>query len=266
MTFQEALRILREERVLLIAIVVLTIIGAVAAGRIMPPDTSATAQVRVFQDDRSAALLSITGTPATVDHDVLMDTQIRLMTSPVIATRVIERLGLSGTSNDLLQRVSVTALGRSTVLSVKAEAPDSASAVTLVDTWVSEYLAWYGENTRAELAAATSTLGTRTAAAKQRVTEAEARIKAGGHTKEADTALSAAATDYEQLLLAADRLQTLSSLDTAPVSVVSAAIAEDRSTVVAIVMDALKGLAVGLVLGILVALVRRRPRPATQPN
>ncbi len=266
MTVREALRILKEERVLLFAIIALTVVGAVAAGRIMPPDVSATAQVRVYQDDRAASLLALGETPVAVDHDVLIDTQIRLATNPAVARRVIERLGLADTPNDVLQRMSVSALGRSTMLTFEAQAPDAESAVALADTWIAEYLAWTAETSAADLAAASSALAPRITAAQQRLAETEARIKAGGHTKESDTALSIAASDYEQLLAGSDRLQTLASLDSAPISVVSSAIAEDRSDVISIAMDVLKGLAVGVVLGILIALLRRRTPPAAQPS
>lgn len=266
MTVRDALRILKEERILLFAIVALTIVGAVTAGRIMPQDVSATAQVRVYQDDRAATLLALGDTPAPVDHDVLMDTQIRLATNPAVARRVVERLGLADTPGDVLQRISVSALGRSTMLTIEAQAPDADSAVALADTWIAEYLAWTAENTAADLAAASSALAPRITAAQQRLAETEARIKTGGHTKEADTALATAASDYEQLLAGSDRLQTLASLDSAPIAVVSSAIAEDRSEVISIAMDVLKGLAVGLVLGILLALLRHRTPPAAQPS
>ncbi len=39
------------------AIIALTIVGSVTAGRIMPPDVTASAQVQVYDDAHSLALL-----------------------------------------------------------------------------------------------------------------------------------------------------------------------------------------------------------------
>jgi uncharacterized protein involved in exopolysaccharide biosynthesis len=266
MTPGDALRFLKEERVLVIAIIALTIIGAVAAGRFMPPDTVATAQVRVYGDARSTSLLGLDDPDAEPDHDVLMETHVRLAMSPTIAQRVIDRLGLSETTKTILERVTITSLGRSTILSFEAAAPDAESAKALADTWVSEYLAWSSETAAADLSAASSALAPRITAAEQRLDEVEARIKTGGHTRQIDTALSAAATDYEQLLADSARLQVLASVDAPPLSVVCDAVADERSMTLTLVIDGLKGFVAGAFLAVVLAFLRRRPASAPQPD
>ncbi len=266
MTARDALRLLAEERVLVLSVIALTIVGAIAGGQIMPPDATASAQVQVFDQSRSSDLLGLGDGALAPDHDVLMDTHVRLATSPAVATRVINRLGLAETTHTALERISVTALGRSTLISFEAVAPDTAAALERANTWVAEYVAWSSETAAADLSAATTALTPRITAAAARVTEVEARIKAGGHTKEIDTALAAATTDYEQLLARAAHLEMLASIDAPSVAVVSAAVAEEPSTVFAIAVDALKGLIAGAFLAMVLVLVRRRPAPAAQPN
>ncbi|MDP3631134.1 MAG: hypothetical protein Q8S43_09340 [Actinomycetota bacterium] len=266
MTATDALHLLKQERGLVIAVIVLAIIGAVVAGRIMPPAASATAQVQVYDDARAASLLGIGDGIEAPEHDVLMDTHIRLATSPTIAKRVIDRLGLTDTSHIVLERVTVTALGRSTVLAFKATAPDADAAVKLADTWVAEYLAWRTESISSDLTAASAALAPRITAAEAQLAEVEARIKAGGHTKEIDTALIAAGNDYEELLADSARLELLASVEGPPLSIVSGATVEDASQVLSIAINALKGLIAGALLAVLLVFVRHRPTPASQPE
>lgn len=266
MTLRDALRLLSEERVLVLSVIALTIFGAIAGGQVMPPDAVAAAQIQVFDQSRSSNLLGLGDGALAPDHDVLMDSHVRLATSPAVAQRVINRLGLAETTHTALERISVTALGRSTLITFEAVAPDLDAARKLADTWVAEYMAWSSETAAADLAAAQTALAPRVTAAAARVTEVEARIKAGGHTKEIDTSLAAATADYEQLLANAARLELLTSIDAPPVAVVSAAVAEEPSTVMAIALDALKGLVAGAFLAVLLVFARRRPTPASQPD
>ncbi len=266
MTLRDALRLLKEERLLVFAIIALTIVGSVTAGRIMPPDVTASAQVQVYDDAHSLALLGLTDAASATDHDVLIDTHIRLATSPTVAQRVIDRLGLAETPHTALERITVTALGRSPLLTFQATAPDADAAKTLADTWVAEYIAWRAETAETELRAASNALAPRITAVEARIAEVEARIKTGGHTKQSDTALSAAAADYEQLLADSSRLALLTSVDTPPLSIVSAAVVEEPSETLAILIDALKGLVAGAFLAVIVAFMRRRPTPAAQPD
>ena len=138
MTARAFFRIISEERIIILAVVTLTIISAVVAGQVIPPDVSAVAQVQVFEVDRATSLLGLADAAKSVDHDVLMDTHVRLATSPAIADRVIKRLGLPDTTEDLLQRISVSALGRANVLTVEAVDTSPEAAAKLADTWVSE--------------------------------------------------------------------------------------------------------------------------------
>lgn len=266
MTLRDALRLLSEERLLVVSVIALTMVGAIAGGQIMPTDAVAAAQVQVFDQARSSDLLGLGDAAIEPDHDVLMDSHVRLATSPAVAQRVINRLGLTETTHTVLERVSVTPLGRSTIISFEAIAPDVDRARELADTWVAEYVAWRSETSAAELAAAKTALAPRITASAARVTEVEARIKAGGHTKEIDTALAAAVADYEQLLANSARLELLTTVDSPPVAVVSAAVAEEPSTVIAVALDALKGLVAGAFLAIVLVFVRRRPMPAAQPD
>ncbi|MHB1340202.1 MAG: hypothetical protein ACYC77_05905 [Coriobacteriia bacterium] len=266
MTARGVLQILSEERVLILAVMTLAVISAVVAGQLVPPEVSATAQVLVHEGERTSALLGLVDSAKTVDHDVLVDTHVRLAASPTIARRVIDRLTLAETPESILRTMSVSALGRSNVLAFEVEAPSQEAAAKLADTWVAEYIAWSAERSVEDLDAASKALAPRITAAEQRLVEVQARIKTLGHTKELDTELSAAAADYEQLLAGADRIALLSSVSAPPLSVVSNAIAEERSDAVSMVIDALKGLMAGAVLGIAMAFVRHRLSSATQPG
>lgn len=265
MTAKAFFRIIAEERIIILAVVTLTIISAVVAGQIIPPDVSAVAQVQVYEADRATSLLGLADSAKSVDHDVLMDTHVRLATSPAVAQRVIERLGLTETPESLLQRITVSALGRANVLTFEAVDTSPEAAAKLANTWVAEYIAWSSEHDVKDLEAATAALAPRITAAEQRLAEVQARIKTQGHTKELDTALSAAATDYEQLLIGADRLQLLSNVSSPSLAVVSDALAETRSTGMAMAIDALKGLIAGLILGVLMGLLRHRLASTSQP-
>jgi len=268
MTLRDALRLLKEERVLVFAIIVFTIVGAVAAGQLLPPDRTATAMVETFGRSRTLLVPGIgeTASIPELDFDVVVDTHIRLATTPAIAKRVIARLGLSETPQSVLKRMTVSEIGRSTILSFEAVAPDADSAVKLADTWVSEYVNWRAELSAAEYAAAASALTPRITAAKDHLEGLEARVKAGGHTKELDTALAAAADDYQQLLSGASQIALLSSISSAQVGVISEAVAEERSETLAILIDALKGLVAGAFLAVIIVFVRRRPTPVVQPD
>lgn len=265
MTAKGVLHILSEERVLILAVVTLAVISAVVAGQIVPAEVKATAQVLVLEGERSSELLGLVDSAKSIDHDVLVDTHVRLAGSPAIAQRVIDRLSLSETPESILKLVSISALGRANVLSFEAEASSAEAAAELADTWVSEYIAWTAERNDADLDAAAGALAPRITAAEQRLVEVQARLKTTGHTKELDTELAAAAADYEQLLASADRLALLSSVSSPPLSIISDALAEERSAATSMAIDALKGLFAGAILGVAMAFVRQRlASPAQQ--
>ncbi len=266
MTAKTALRIIAEERTLILSVVVLTVASAVLVGRVAPADVTAVAQLQVYTTDESTAVLALTEPAERADRDVIVGTHVRLASSPTVARRVIERLGLTDTPSELLERIAISAPGQANVLTVEAQARSAADAATLADTWVAEYIAWSAERTAADFTAASAALAPQLESAKARITDIDARIKTQGHTKDLDTALAAATTHYEQLLLGAQRLDTLARVAQPPLSIVSPALAEESSTVSAVAIDALKGLVAGIVLGTLLGFIRHvalRPEPST---
>lgn len=251
-------RVLVEERTLIVAVVVLTVIGAVAAGLIMPPDITTAAQVLVYEDDPGITLLGLDATRQLPAHDVLMDTHVRLASSTTIAERVVGRLALADTPQALLEKLDVSPEGRGKVLrfAITSDTPEDAAA--LANTWAEEYVAWTAERTLSEAAVVRDALVQEIGAAEQAVIDVQGRIKTLGHTQELDSRLAAAAANYEQLLANSNRLELLTRVKTQPLRIVATAPIPEYSVAVRAVVDAAKGLLAGLLLGVMVAFLRQR--------
>lgn len=161
-TFRFLFNAIRRHKRVWILAALLGVVGGLAFPYVLPPASSSSAKLLLTHRDGDAPTEA-------------MATDVSLARSHSVATRVIEKLDLSETPDDLLKRYTVTA-DTNRVLEVAAGAPTSADATALAGTIATTYL----EFRREQVALLAVPLHRDLATAKQEEAEAEADVRATG--------------------------------------------------------------------------------------
>lgn len=228
---------------LLLALVGLA--GGIAVPYVVPPENQASARLLLTHRDGDS--------PADA-----MATDVNLVSSNSVAQRTIERLGLSVTPDELLNRYSATP-STDRVLQIVASAPSAGEATRLADTLAEVYLEFRSEQFALQLVPLRRDL----AAARTAITNARADVVAAGldpndqslpvtaqttrlaHAKETERFIAQQILDQEVI---AAKISSSRVLDTAT--------AVPRSERIGQALNAGAGLFAGLFIGIAFVVVR----------
>ncbi len=161
-TFRFLFDAVRRHKKLWILTALLGVLGALAFPYVLPPASSSSTKVLLTHRDGD-------------DPTEAMATDVSLARTHSVATRVIEKLNLSDTPDELLKRYTATAQ-TDRILEVVASAPTSAEATSLAGTIATTYLQFRRE----QVALLAVPMRRDLATAKQEVTEAEADVRAAG--------------------------------------------------------------------------------------
>jgi len=158
---REQLRVLREQRWLIVACILLTATAALLYSATKTPQYSASARLLVQPDDLRSIL---TGNyTATDDPQRQAATDLELLTLPAVAKRVVNRVSFETDVDTLLAQVTAAAEGNSRLLSVTAEGTDPEQTADIANAFAREYVDYRAETISARYRRARAQVLTRLA-------------------------------------------------------------------------------------------------------
>jgi len=128
------IKILKKRFILIMSLTALLVgIAAVMSYFVLTPVYQSETQILVNQKLDAQQQTQFEAQKLEIDLQ-LINTYSIIIKSPVILTKVIERLDLNSTPEELMDQISVTNANSSQVVSVKVKDPDSKQAVEIANT------------------------------------------------------------------------------------------------------------------------------------
>ncbi len=249
MELRDYLSVVRARRWTIIQAVLIVTVTALVVSLLQPATYEGEAKVLIAERDASAAFLGSTLTEFS-NAERGLQTQVQLMQLRPLAENTIRALGLQTTPDDLLARVSVSAVGQTNIVRIVATDRDPAMAAAIANRLAEEYVAWSQEAKRESIATAVAEVEARLNEAQDQVLELGRRIQQEGRSDELDAELRIVTGLYTTL---ADRLESLriqEQLETGSGRLVSPAVEAERPVAPNPLRNGVLGLAVGLVFGL----------------
>ena len=251
MELRDYIRVLRARKRLILLPVILLTVAAVAVSMLQQPVYEGVAQVLVTRQDKATAVAGINQPDSAYEpaRDNVQ-TQVEIIQSVRIADRVIKRLHLGLTADELLQRVSASADTGTNVIRIRARGSSGLGAKKVADAFAKEYVAWSLEGERESIGAAVADVERRMADARKEISRAEQKASSPNASSAARLQLGVATDLYANL---ADRLEDLKiaeQLATGTGSLLSTAGVEPTPVSPRPARNAVLGLSLGLLVGL----------------
>lgn len=233
---RDYLEVIGRRKWIVFAAALLVPLAAVALSVAQKPVYEGSAQVLLSRENLANSLTGVTDPNASVEQGVFVQTQADLARVPELASRVIERLGLSGlTPDELLSDSEVVTGADSEILTFKVRSEDPQVAMDATTEYAEQFAEYRRELDTASIAGARAEVADRLEA-----------LEAGGDTS---------GQLYASLAKQEQRLSTMETLQTSGAKVIQTA-GEAPQVAPTPVRDGVLGLLVGLVLGLGLAFLR----------
>jgi polysaccharide biosynthesis transport protein len=253
MELRDFLKVIRARMPLIVLSVVVVTVAVVAAGLLQKPAYQGVALVLVTRQNTGATVL---GTPQTQDsyqpgRDEVQ-TQVEVIQSPRIAQQVVANLHLQVSAASLLKRLTVTADTGTNNITIQAVDPSPEGAAQIANAFAQAYVDWSRESQTESLKAAADGVDWRLGLAQQEIVAIEGTKSTTGATQEK---LAAARALYAMLADKLEQLRIAQQLVTGSGSVLASATVDPVPVSPRPARDGALGLAVGLFLGLMIALL-----------
>ena len=170
------LGVLRRRRRWILGSALVAALVALALALVSPAVYQSDVEVLVEPDVPTTTDPAMLGRVAFLDQE--LQTQLRLLQSEAIATRVAEALGLDTPTDELLDAVNAAVLPSTRVILLTAKDQDPDRAAELAQTFADEYLAFRREDAMERLAEAAEALEARLARAEADLARLDEEIAA----------------------------------------------------------------------------------------
>lgn len=246
MQVSEYFRVVRARKWLITSAVVVVTLGAVVISLFQPAQYRAEAILLFAQRNTGAAVLDVPQPPVSNFPELELATQADLIKQPQIAQQAINDLGLNTTTRQLLEQLTVSTDGRTSLITVAAVGGTSEGAAAIANAVARAYAQWSRGYKQESIAAAIKET--------QRSLDTTERLIASLEATAANQGeLTAARELYATLVAQSRKLQAAENLETGSLTIVTAATANPVPVSPQPVRNGALGLAVGLVIGLAMA-------------
>lgn len=244
MEFREFVRVIASRRWLILWCSVVSAVVALAVSVIMPGTYRAVSEVLVLESGASSALFGELLPELSTQPERSLQTQLRLMGRRTLAEGAIRRLDLRETPRVLMERVTISAAGRTNVVTIQVEDKDPARATRIANALADEYVVWSRTKQQEALRSAIAEVERRLIAVENEAVALDERAQSESDD-EADIRLKMVTSTYVMLSEKLEQLRINEQLETGSGTVVTPAVVEDEP----IAPRPLLNLVLGLVLG-----------------
>lgn len=210
-------------------------------------------KVLISEKDSSAALLGQVMPDLSSQPERALQTQVQLVEVRPVAEEAIKKLGLEETPDDLLDRVTVVAVGQTNVIAITAQASSPTEASEIANTVADVYVAASRERKRAAIKEAADEVEQRLEEARLQILELGRRIEASGKSDELAAELQILTQTYATLAEKLETLRVNERLEAGSGVVVQPAVVVGKPVEPKPLRNSALGLLVGLVLGLAMA-------------
>jgi Mrp family chromosome partitioning ATPase len=145
------LRAIRSHLLLVIAIVVVAVVGALAYEKTRQPSYEASSQVLVTAVTNSSAYVGLPViTESSIDPSRMLETATSVLKSPAVALSTANQLHGAWTQQTVTEGIEIQPLGETNILSVTGTAESATEAATLANAYAGRALALHREKLSGE--------------------------------------------------------------------------------------------------------------------
>jgi len=249
MELRDYLNVIRARKWVIIQAIVVVTLTAVVVSLVQPKVYEGHATVLISEKDTTAALLGTTVSEFSQPERGL-ETQVQLMQLRPLAEETIRELGLEMSPARLLSFVTVSAVGQTNVVTVRAEAASPELAADIANSMARGFVDWSREIKRESIRAAADEVESRLDEAREQILQLGGRIQEEGKSDELTAELSMLTGTYTTLAEKLEQLRINEQLEEGAGRVVSEAVPNQQPVSPQPTRNALMGLLVGLILGV----------------
>ncbi len=261
MELRDYLNVIRARKWIIIQAVIIVTLTAIVVSLLQPPTFQGEARVLVSEKDAGAAIFGTVLSEFSSQPERGLQTQVQLMQLRPLAERAIRQLNLQTSPEALLDRVTVSALGQTNVVTISATDGNAKRAADIANAMADAFVAWSRESKRESVKAAADEVQTRLDQAKTEILALGKKIneQANRDTKPGESnpisaewtaELQIATGLYSTLADKLEQLRVNEQLETGSGQVVSGAVVDPMPVSPKPVRNGALGLAVGLVFGL----------------
>ena len=251
---RDYLNVISARKWVIVQAVVVVTLAALVFSFIQSPTYEGEAKVLISERDAGAALLGGAFSEFS-NAERGLQTQVQLMQLRPLAENTIRTLDLNTTPDELLRRVSVSAVGQTNIVRVVATDGNPDMAAAIANQMATEFVVWSRETKRESITAAVDEVEARLEQAQDEVLELGRRIQREGRSDDLDAELRIVTGLYTTLAEQLESLRIQQQLESGAGRVVSTAVPVDDPVSPKPLRNGALGLAVGLVFGLGMALL-----------
>ena len=255
MELRDYLHVIRARKWVIIQAVVIVTLTALVVSFLQPKTYEGTAQVLISEKGSAASVFGDLLPQLSAQPERAMQTQVQLMQIRPIAEATIKKLNLQTTPTDLLERVTVAAIGQTNLVKITVTDTDPEQAALIANAIATEYVDSSRAAQRASLSDAAEEVQKRLDQAESEILDLGRKITTSGKTDELAASLQIATGTYTTLAEKLEQLRINERLESGPGRVVSPAVVDEGVVSPKPLRNGVLGLAVGLVFGLGMALL-----------
>jgi capsular exopolysaccharide synthesis family protein len=243
---RDYLNVIRARSGIIISATVIVAAVALVVSLAIPPLYRSEAKVLISEKDTGAALVGVVIPELSSQPERALQTQLQLLKVRPIAEATIKRLGLGLTPEELVERVEVTSVGQTNMVSVSADAGQPEEAAAIANTLAEEYVAASRLRKQRSIKEAADEVEQRLEQSRAEILEIGRRVQSSGRSDELSAELQIATGTYSTLAEKLEQLRINEKLESGSGVVVQQAVPENDP----VEPQPLRNLGLGLVVGL----------------
>jgi capsular exopolysaccharide synthesis family protein len=249
MELREYIQVIRARKWVIVQAVVIVTLTALIVSLMMPKTYEGTAQLLITEKDAASAILG-NALPLSSQPERALQTQVQLMQVRPVAEATIKKLDLRMTPDELMEQVSVSAVGQTNLVKIVAKDASPVRAAKIANSMSDEYVRSARDAQRASVAAAADEVERRLEEAKQEVLDLGKKVAGSDKATDLSAELQIATNTYSTLAEKLEQLRINEQLEAGPARVVSPAVVDAEAVSPKVWRNVVLALALGLVLGV----------------
>lgn len=250
MELRDYLNIVRARKWVIIQAVVIVTLTAMIASVLQRPIYEGEAKLLISETGASTELFTSLGLDISSQAERGLQTQVQLMQVRPLLENTIRSLDLGLTPEQLAEKITVSAVGQTNIVTVVARDNDSEVASRIANTLAEEFVAWSRDYRRESINAAADEVASRLEVAKSDILDLGRKIQSEGKSDELSAELAIATGNYTTLAAKLEELRINAQLETGSGRVVSPAVVSEDPVEPSPLRNSALGLAVGLLFGL----------------
>lgn len=252
---RDYLSVIRARKWIIIQAVIAVTLTALVVSLLQPPTYQGVAKVLISDKDVGAAIFGSAVGDLAGGPERGLQTQVQLMQLRPLAETAVRKGNLRMMPEDLLEKVTISAVGQTNVITLTATDRDARQAAAIANAMADAYVEWSREIKRESIKAAADEVQGRLDEARAEILALGGKISSSGKSDELAAELQIATGLYNTLALKLEELRVNEQLEAGSGRVVSPAVVETEPIAPKPVRNTGLGIAVGLVLGLGMALL-----------